>query len=134
MLIVPENVRKEKHMQAREGLVNQFNDMLEDILNKNSATDKYWILGKVRFPDEYEGAVGRVFLEACLEKPPLVTEAFLYEVDNRKGTKTLLWVMHPNNELRLPTLGKTVSVGNKSSGDKLILPPGKKSRRLKRAK
>lgn len=135
MLIVPENVRKEEHMKAKEGLMSQFNHMLEEILNQNSNVDKYWILGKVRFPEEFGGKVGRVFLEACLEKPYLVTEAFLYEVDNRKGTKTLLWVMHPGNELRLPTLNKTVYVGSKKNSDeKVLLPSKSKGRRPKRAR
>lgn len=130
MLVVPENVRREEHMKAKEGLTEQFNSMLEDILNKHSSVDKYWVLGKVRFPEEFGGKVGRVFLEACLEKPHLVTESFLYEVDNRKGTKTLLWVMHPGNELSLPTLNKRIHVASKKNSDeKMLLPSKSKGRR-----
>jgi hypothetical protein len=110
MLIVPQEELTRRHEDAKSGLTNQFNSQLERILNENSHRDVYWVLGKVRFPAEFEGKVGRVFLEASDSKPPLVKDAFLYEVDSRKGTKTLLWVMHPNNELALPTVGKTLRV------------------------
>lgn len=110
MLIVPQDELRRRHEEAKTGLLTQFNIQLEDLLNAHKNVEKYWILGKVKFPQEFGGKVGRVFLEACLEKPPLVSEAFLYEVDNKSGSKTLLWVMHPNGDLRLPTLDKTVSV------------------------
>jgi len=110
MLILPENVQREQHQLAKEGLMKEFNRQLEKLINENQKHDKFWVLGKVKFPEEFAGKVGRVFLEGCLEKPPLVKDAFLYEVDNRKGCKTLLWVMNPNGELRMPTLGKTVKV------------------------
>lgn len=103
---------QEEHHNAKEGLITHFNTELEKILNENSEKDRYWILGKVRFPEELGGKVGRTFLEASTSKPPLVKDAFLYEVDNKRGVKTLLWVMHPNGDLRLPTLNKTVSVAS----------------------
>ncbi len=34
----------------------------------------------------------------------------MYEVDNRRGVKTLLWVMHPGDLLSFPTLGKSIRV------------------------
>lgn len=110
MLILSEDQLRQRHEDAKSGLVNQFNQELEKIINENQSVDLYWILGKVRFPPEYNGNYAKVFLEACAEKPPLVKESFLYEVDNRKGIKTLLWVMHPGDKLSLPTLGKTISV------------------------
>ena len=110
MLILSKEELQRKHNEAKNGLRDEFNRQLENILNANQKHDKYWILGKVKFPQEFAGKVGRVFLEGCLEKPPLVKDAFLYEVDNRKGTKTLLWVMNPGGKLRLPTLNKTVEV------------------------
>lgn len=119
MLIVPPEVQRRQHHEAKTGLLNHFNDEMEKILNQNTAVDKYWILGKVRFPDNAH--VGKVFLEACLEKPPLVKEAFLYEVDNRRGVKTLLWVMHPGGELSLPTIGKRI--GTEKKGVKKTRPP-----------
>jgi hypothetical protein len=117
MLILPEATQKQLKMQhniAREGLVSHFNEELENIMNANQAPDRYWILGKVNFPENLGGQVGRVFLQACMEKPPLVANSFLYEVDNRRGVKTLLWVLHPGGKLDLPTLGKTISVSSKS--------------------
>ena len=112
-MLVPKSVLEERHIDARSGLCDQFNSKLEDILNANKEHDKYWILGKVKFPKRLGGKVGRVFLEACLEQPPLVTDAFLYEVDSRRGVKTLLWVMNPGNELTIPGLNKTIKI-NKS--------------------
>lgn len=114
MLILSEKDRKDQHESAKKGLTDQFNKQMENILNANKSVDRYWILGKVRFPTELGGHVGRTFLEACLEKPPLIKSAFLYEVDNRQGCKTLLWVMHPDDSLALPTVGKTLSFGKKS--------------------
>jgi hypothetical protein len=108
MLILPENAAKKEHEAAKAGLVNRFNAQMEKIINENQKLDRYYILGKVRFPQEYDGRVGHVFLEACLEKPPVVTESFVYEVDNRKGCKTLLWVMHPDKTLALPTINKRI--------------------------
>lgn len=107
MLILSEKQLNDRHYDAKKGLTDEFNKQLEKILNENQKFDRYWILGKVKFNSTN---VGHVFLQACAEKPPLVKEAFLYEVDNRKGCKTLLWVMHPGDKLSLPTLGKTVQV------------------------
>lgn len=117
MLILPQATQKQlkdQHEAAKAGLVSHFNDELEKIMNANKGPDRYWVLGKVKFPEDLGGKVGRVFLQACMEKPPLVANAFLYEVDNRRGVKTLLWVMHPGGKLDLPTLGKTLSVASKS--------------------
>lgn len=110
MLIVPPEELKRKHEEAKRGLTDEFNRQMEQIINQNQNVDKYWILGKVRFPEEFAGKVGRVFLSGCLEKPPVVKNAFLYEVDNRRGAKTILWVTHPDGSMRLPTLNKTVSI------------------------
>lgn len=121
MLILPEQQETQKRMLERNALVNHYNAEMEKILNANSTKEKYWILGKVRFPSEFEGKVGRTFLQACDEKPPLVRNAFLYEVDNQRGVKTLLWVMHPDNSLRLPTLGKTLRVSQTQTGEKQVV-------------
>lgn len=113
MLILPKEElqkRLESHNQAKEGLIKCFNEQLEKILNQNSNKDEYYILGKVKFPKELGGKVGRTFLEASDVKPPLVKESFVYHVDNKRGVKTLLWVMNPNGSLRFPTLNKTISV------------------------
>lgn len=114
MLILPKNEVKREHDEAKLGLTTQLNQQMENLLNQHKSVDKYWILGKVRFPPEFDGRVGRVFLEACLEKPHLVTDAFLYEVDNRRGCKSLLWVMHPDKTLALPTVGKRIRPKNRA--------------------
>lgn len=110
MLVLSQEQLRERHEDAKKGLHDEFNRQLEKLINENQKHDKFYVLGKVKFPKEFGGKVGRVFLEGCLEKPPLVKDAFLYEVDNRKGCKTLLWVMNPGGKLRLPTLNKTINV------------------------
>lgn len=110
MLILPKEHQLKSDRIAREGLECHYNSEMEKILNANSEKDTYWILGKVKFPEELGGNVGKTFLEASDSKPPVVKNAFLYEVDNKRGVKTLLWVMHPDGSLRLPTLNKTIHV------------------------
>ena len=108
MLIVPQEDLKRQISDERKEVEKFYNEQLEKILNVNSATEKYWIWGKLRFPENLGGKIGRTFLQACLEKPPVVASSFLYEVDNTRGIKTLLWVMHPDGTLRLPTLNRTI--------------------------
>lgn len=120
MLIIPQEDIKRKMAAEKEAIMAHYNTELERILNENSDKDTYWILGKLRFPLELGGKVGRTFLEACVEKPPLIKEAFLYEVDNRAGTKTILWVTHPDGTLRLPTLNKTIQASPAKKGVQLI--------------
>lgn len=110
MLIIPKEVQEQNHKQALEGIINHFNDALEKILVENSDKDTYWILGKTRIENVNGKDLVRPFLQACVEKPGLVKESFVYEVDNRRGVKTLLWVMHPDGKLSFPTLGKSISV------------------------
>jgi hypothetical protein len=128
MLITSAQDQVRQHVEAREGLVKHFNELLEDILNANSHKDKYWILGKTRVEKHHGKDVVRPFLQACEEKPGIIKESFVYEVDNRRGVKTLLWVMHPGDVLSFPTLGKSIRVSNEKGG--IILPPklGRKKR------
>lgn len=113
MLILPQDEmlrqKMEEHNQAKEGLINHFNKEMEKILNENSSIDRYWILGKVKFPKDKKGKVGHTFLQACLEKPGIVADTFVYEVDNRRGVKTLLW-LQSGDVLRFPTLNKTLRI------------------------
>lgn len=108
MLILSEQEQKRQIAEEKKEIERFYNEQLERILNEHSDKDTYWILGKLRFPEELGGKIGRTFLQACMEKPHLVRSAFLYEVDNRRGTKTILWVMHPDGTLRLPTLNRTI--------------------------
>jgi hypothetical protein len=108
MLILPKESMLAKENELKANLIAHYNGEMERILNENSTKEVYWILGKVRFPEEFGGKVGRTFLEASDTKPPLIKNAFLYEVDNRRGTKTILWVMNPDGSLRIPLLNKTI--------------------------
>ncbi len=108
MLTVSKEYALSQIREARENIEAHYNASMEAILNKNSDKDIYWILGKLKFPPELGGKVGRTFLQACAEKPGLVAESFVYEVDNKRGVKTLLWVLNPDGSLRLPTLNKTI--------------------------
>lgn len=122
MLITPTSVQMQQHIDAREGMTKQFNHMLEKILNENKDKDKYWILGKAKIEKKKGKDVVRPFLQACAEKPGIIKESFVYEVDNRRGVKTLLWVMHPGDMLSFPTLGKSIRVTDGSKGSTILLP------------
>lgn len=121
MLILPAHVQKKRHDDAKKGLTDHFNNALEKILNENSKVDLYWILGKAKIEKKKGTDVVRPFLQACLEKPGLIKETFVYEVDNKRGVKTLLWVMHPGDVLSFPTLGKSVRVAD-AKGGKILVP------------
>ena len=108
MLILPKSVQESNRLEAKNGMIDHFNKEMERILNQNSEKDTYWILGKVKKVKVGSKDLMRPFLQACDEKPGLVKESFVYEVDNRRGVKTLLWVMHPDDTLTFPTLGKSI--------------------------
>jgi hypothetical protein len=76
---------------------------MEKVINRNKDKDRFWILGKVKFLPEHGGKVARSFLDACDEKPPLIKESFVYEVDNRRGTKELLWTCDSRGLRIVPT-------------------------------
>lgn len=112
----------DQHVAAREGLTGHFNYMLEKIINDNRHKDKYWVLGKAKIEKKKGKDIVRPFLQACDEKPGLIKESFVYEVDNRRGVKTLLWVMHPGDLLSFPTLGKSIRVTGGNTGSTILLP------------
>ena len=122
MLIKPASVQMQEHMDIREGITDHFNHVLEKILNENSHKDKYWILGKAKINKQKGKDIVRPFLQACDEKPGIIKESFVYEVDNRRGVKTLLWVMHPGDMLSFPTLGKSIRVTGGNTGSTILLP------------
>lgn len=121
MLILPKKDILQKHVETREGMTNHFNKEMERILNENSNVEKYWILGRVNVEHKHGKEIVRPFLQACLEKPGLIKKSFVYEVDNTKGTKTLLWVFHAGDTLNFPTLGKSIRVASEKGTT--ILPP-----------
>src|SRR3954469_19693540 len=122
MLITSPEHQLQQHIEAREGMTNQFNYMLEKILNANKHKDKYWILGKAKIEKKKGKDIVRPFLQACAVKPGIVRESFVYEVDNRRGVKTLLWIMHPGDLLSFPTLGKSIRVTGGKTGSTILLP------------
>lgn len=110
-------------MQEREGITAHFNKELEKILNDNSDRKEiYWILGKAKIERVLGKQIVRPFLQACIEKPGLIRESFVYEVDNKSGTKKLLWVFHPGDTLSFPTLGKSIRVASNKGATKILTP------------
>jgi len=123
MLITPASVQLQKHVETREGITSHFNHMLEKILVDNKHKEKYWILGKAVIEKKKGKDIVRPFLQACDEKPGIIKQSFVYEVDNTRGIKTLLWVMHPGDLLSFPTLGKSIRVtGGNVTGSTILLP------------
>lgn len=122
MLITSPKDQMQAHMDLREGITSEFNHRLEKILNDNKSKQKYWILGKAKIDKVKGKEIVRPFLQACAEKPGIVKESFVYEVDNTRGVKTLLWIMHPGDLLSFPTLGKSIRVTGKNTGSTILLP------------
>lgn len=112
----------QQHIETREGITAHFNVELEKILNANKHKEKYWILGKAKVIKAHGKDIIRPFLQACDEKPGIVRESFVYEVDNTRGAKTLLWIMHPGDLLSFPTLGKSIRVTGGNTGSTILLP------------
>jgi hypothetical protein len=102
------------HIMQRDHLVNGHMQKMEKILQANSHKKKYWIMGTAKWKRKQATGTRKghtiivPHLEAFDFMPPVTKESYLYEVDNEMGTRTLLWVMHPNNKLALPTLEKTI--------------------------
>lgn len=113
----------QQHVEIREGITAHFNVLMEKILNDNRHKDLYWILGKVKIERKKGKDIVRPFLQACDEKPGIIKQTFVYEVDNRRGVKTLLWVMHPGDLLSFPTLKKSIRVTNDAKKGSTILVP-----------
>jgi hypothetical protein len=122
MLITSPRQKLQEHIDTREGITSHFNYLLEKILNDNRHKDKYWILGKAKIEKKKGKDIVRPFLQACDEKPGVIRESFVYEVDNRRGVKTLLWIMHPGDLLSFPTLGKSIRVTGGNTGSTILLP------------
>lgn len=100
----------ELHLLQRKHLTDQHEKLMAKILEENANKSKYWILGLAQTKRKNKKTTITPFLKAYDEQPDIRKEAYLYEVDNTEGTKSLLWVMHPNNKLSLPTINKSISV------------------------
>lgn len=100
----------EIHIAARQRLTDRHANLMDKIMKENSHKKKYWILGMAKCKRKAGRTTIRPFLKAYDVQPEVQKESYLYEVDNTAGTKTLLWVMHPNNKLAIPSINKTISV------------------------
>ncbi len=83
-------------------------------MKENSHKKKYWILGTAKCKRKGGRTTIRPHLKAYDVQPEVQKESYLYEVDNTEGTKSLLWVMHPNNKLSMPAIGKSIRVADAS--------------------
>lgn len=102
--------RGELHLMQRKRLTDQHEKLMKKILEENAHKPRYWILGMAQTKRKNKRTTITPFLKAYDTQPDVRKEAYLYEVDNTAGTKTLLWVMHPNNKLALPSINKSISV------------------------
>jgi hypothetical protein len=100
----------ELHLMQRERLVDRHQELMSKILEDNSHKSKYWILGMAQTKRKNKKTIITPFLKAYDVQPEVRKEAYLYEVDNIARTQTLLWVMHPNNKLALPSINKSINV------------------------
>ncbi len=105
----------EAHIEQRKWLASGHEKLMTKILEDNSHKSKYWILGWVKTKRKNGKIRITPQMEAYDVQPGVTKEAYLYEVDNANGTQNLLWVMHPNNKLSMPTIGKSISVSGGTS-------------------
>ncbi len=102
----------EIHLSARKRLTDRHQNLMDKIIQENSHKKKYWILGTAKCRRKDGKTTIRPFLKAYDTQPDVQKQSYLYEVDNTAGTTQLLWVMHPNNKLSMPSIGKTISVAD----------------------
>ncbi len=98
----------EIHLAARQRLADRHQNLMEKIMKENSHKKKYWILGMAKCKRKNGQTTIRPHLKAYDVQPDVQKEAYLYEVDNTTGTRNLVWVMHPNNKLSMPSIGKSI--------------------------
>lgn len=98
------------HIAARQRLADRHLNLMDKIMKENSHKKKYWILGTAKCKRKNGRTNIRPFLKAYDAQPAVQKEAYLYEVDNQAGTRVLMWVMHPNDKLAIPSINKTISV------------------------
>lgn len=109
----------EVHLEQRKRLTDRHETLMEKILRENSHKEKYWILGKAKIKRKYGRTTITPILKALDVQPDITKESYLYEVNNLEGTRNLLWVMHPNDKLSLPTIGKTLCVSGATGANNL---------------
>lgn len=111
--IVP--TRGEVHLMQRKRLAERHGNLMEKLLEENIHKSKYYILGMVQTRRKNKRTSITPVLTVCDEMPAVKKESYLYEIDNIAGTRTLIWVMHPNDKLAIPSIGKSISVASTSS-------------------
>lgn len=95
-LALPEGLSEEE-MIIKESLMDKVSEKLEKVINANTERKKpYWVIAKVKFMTELGGRGASLYMRPCNIKPPVVKSSFVYEIDNIKGCKTLLWMCHPD--------------------------------------
>lgn len=100
------------HVAARQRLADRHMTLMDKIINENSHKKKYWILGKADCKRKNGRTTIKPWLKAYDVQPDVQKEAYLYEIDNTEGTRSLVWVMHPNDKLSIPRINKTISVAS----------------------
>jgi hypothetical protein len=98
----------QNHLLQRQHLVNRHAKMFDKIQKQNSDKEKYWVLGWVESKRRSGKTKIMPKMQAFYEMPEVSKESYLYEIDNIAGTKELVWVMHPNQKLSLPSIGKSL--------------------------
>lgn len=98
------------HLAARSRLTDRHLTLMDKLMIENQDKKKYWILGTAKSKRKNGRTSIKPFLKAFDVMPQIQKESYLYEIDNIAGTRTLLWVMHPNNKLAMPSINKTISV------------------------
>jgi hypothetical protein len=102
----------ELHIDQRKRLTDRHLTLMEKIMKDNSHKSKYWIMGKAKCKRKNGRTTITPTLKAYDVQPGLEREAYLYEVDNTLGTKSLLWVFHPNDKLSMPSIGKSIRIAD----------------------
>lgn len=104
----------ELHLMQRDRLAERHCVLLQKLLEENSHKKKYWILGWTDIKRKNGKTRIMPKMMAVDTKPDVSKESYLYEVDNEANTRELLWVMHPNNKLSIPSVGKIIQVAAES--------------------
>lgn len=108
------------YLEQRKRLTDRQCELMEKILIDNAHKSKYWILGMAKTKRKNGRTTITPFMSAYDEIPKLIKESYVYEVDNTTGKRTLLWVFHPNNQLMMPSIGKSISVADKTGVNNLV--------------
>lgn len=108
------------YLEQRKRLTDRQCELMEKILIDNAHKSKYWILGMAKTKRKNGRTTITPFMCAYDEIPKLIKESYVYEVDNTTGKRTLLWVFHPNNQLMMPSIGKSISVADKTGVNNLV--------------